>query len=158
MRKYILIALLIVVLDFISKQWIFNHLELGSAFVITSFLNIVHFQNTGAAFSFLSEASGWQRYFFMGISSIAIIMIIRLMRQRLKQPLLCLALTFILGGAIGNLLDRSYYGFVIDFIYVHYDAYYWPAFNVADSFISIGVALILYDAFKNKKPLLCYLS
>ena len=154
MRKYILIALLIVVLDFISKQWIFNHLELGSAFVITSFLNIVHFQNTGAAFSFLSEASGWQRYFFMGISSIAIIMIIRLMRQRLKQPLLCLALTFILGGAIGNLLDRSYYGFVIDFIYVHYDAYYWPAFNVADSFISIGVALILYDAFKNKKPLL----
>lgn len=154
MRKYILIALLIVILDFISKQWIFNHLELGSAFVITSFLNIVHFQNTGAAFSFLSEASGWQRYFFMGISSIAIIMIIRLMRQRLKQPLLCLALTFILGGAIGNLLDRSYYGFVIDFIYVHYDAYYWPAFNVADSFISIGVALILYDAFKNKKPLL----
>ena len=81
-------------------------------------------------------------------------MIIRLMRQRLKQPLLCLALTFILGGAIGNLLDRSYYGFEIDFIYVHYDAYYWPAFNVADSFISIGVALILYDAFKNKKPLL----
>ena len=154
MRKYILIALLIVILDFISKQWIFNHLELGSAFVITSFLNIVHFQNTGAAFSFLSEASGWQRYFFMGISSIAIIMIIRLMRQRLKQPLLCLALTFILGGAIGNLLDRSYYGFEIDFIYVHYDAYYWPAFNVADSFISIGVALILYDAFKNKKPLL----
>ena len=154
MRKYILIALLIVILDFISKQWIFNHLELGSAFVITSFLNIVHFQNTGAAFSFLSEASGWQRYFFMGISSIAIIMIIRLMRQRLKQPLLCLALTFILGGAIGNLCDRSYYGFVIDFIYVHYDVYYWPAFNVADSFISIGVALILYDAFKNKKPLL----
>ena len=154
MRKYILIALLIVILDFISKQWIFNHLELGSAFVITSFLNIVHFQNTGAAFSFLSEASGWQRYFFMGISSIAIIMIIRLMRQRLKQPLLCLALTFILGGAIGNLCDRSYYGFVIDFIYVHYDVYYWPAFNVADSFISIGIALILYDAFKNKKPLL----
>jgi signal peptidase II len=154
MRKYILIALLIVILDSIFKQWIFNHLELGSTLVITSFLNIVHFQNTGAAFSFLSEASGWQRYFFMGISSIAIIMIIRLMRQRLKQPLLCLALTFILGGAIGNLLDRSYYGFVIDFIYVHYDAYYWPAFNVADSFISIGVALILYDAFKNKKPLL----
>jgi signal peptidase II len=154
MRKYILIALLIVILDFISKQWIFNHLELGSAFVITSFLNIVHFQNTGAAFSFLSEASGWQRYFFMGISFAAIIMIIRLIHQRLKQPSLCLALTFILGGAIGNLCDRSYYGFVIDFIYVHYDVYYWPAFNVADSFISIGVVLILYDAFKNKKPLL----
>ena len=154
MRKYILIALLIVILDFISKQWIFNHLELGSTLVITSFLNIVHFQNTGAAFSFLSEASGWQRYFFMGISFAAIIMIIRLIHQRLKQPSLCLALTFILGGAIGNLCDRSYYGFVIDFIYVHYDAYYWPAFNVADSFISIGVALILYDAFKNKKPLL----
>jgi signal peptidase II len=154
MRKYILIALLIVILDSISKQWIFNHLELGSAFVITSFLNIVHFQNTGAAFSFLSEASGWQRYFFMGISFAAIIMIIRLIHQRLKQPSLCLALTFILGGAIGNLCDRSYYGFVIDFIYVHYDVYYWPAFNVADSFISIGIALILYDAFKNKKPLL----
>ena len=65
-----------------------------------------------------------------------------------------LALTFILGGAIGNLCDRSYYGFVIDFIYVYYKSYYWPAFNIADSFISVGVALILHDAFKNKKPLL----
>lgn len=154
MLKYIVIAFLIVILDLISKQWIFNHLDFGSALVITPFFNIVHFQNTGAAFSFLSEASGWQRYFFIVISLIAIVIIIRLMRERLKQPLLCLALAFILGGAIGNLCDRSYYGFVIDFIYVHYQAYYWPAFNVADSFISIGVALILYDAFKNKKPLL----
>jgi signal peptidase II len=154
MLKYIVIAFLIVILDLISKQWIFNHLDFGSALVITPFFNIVHFQNTGAAFSFLSEASGWQRYFFMGISFTAIIMIIRLIHQRLKHPSLCLALAFILGGAMGNLCDRSYYGFVIDFIYVHYEAYYWPAFNVADSFISIGVALILYDAFKNKKPLL----
>jgi len=154
MLKYIVIAFLIVILDLISKQWIFNHLDFGSALVITPFFNIVHFQNTGAAFSFLSEASGWQRYFFIVVSLIAIVIIIRLIRERLKQPLLCLALAFILGGAIGNLCDRSYYGFVIDFIYVHYQAYYWPAFNVADSFISIGVALILYDAFKNKKPLL----
>jgi signal peptidase II len=154
MLKYIVIAILILILDLISKQWIFNHLDFGSALVITPFFNIVHFQNTGAAFSFLSEASGWQRYFFIVVSMIAIVIIIRLMRERLKQPLLCLALAFILGGAIGNLCDRSFYGFVIDFIYVHYEAYYWPAFNVADSFISIGVALILYDAFKNKKPLL----
>ena len=154
MRKYVLISLLIVILDLISKQWIFNHLDLGSALMVNSFLNIVHFQNTGAAFSFLSEASGWQRYFFIGISLAAIIIITRLIHQRLKQPLLCLALSFILGEAIGNLCDRSYYGFVIDFIYVHYEAFYWPAFNVADSFISTGVALILYDAFKNKKPLL----
>jgi signal peptidase II len=154
MLKYIVIAFLIVILDLISKQWIFNHLDFGSALVITPFFNIVHFQNTGAAFSFLSESSGWQRYFFIVVSMIAIVIIIRLMRERLKQPLLCLALAFILGGAIGNLCDRSFYGFVIDFIYVHYEAYYWPAFNVADSFISIGVALILYDAFKNKKPLL----
>ena len=154
MLKYIVIAFLIFILDFISKQWIFNHLDFGSALVITPFFNIVHFQNTGAAFSFLSEASGWQRYFFIVVSLIAIVIIIRLIRERLKQPLLCLALAFVLGGALGNLCDRSYYGFVIDFIYVHYEAYYWPAFNVADSFISIGVALILYDAFKNKKPLL----
>lgn len=154
MLKYIVIAFLIVILDLISKQWIFNHLDFGSALVITPFFNIVHFQNTGAAFSFLSEASGWQRYFFIVVSLIAIVIIIRLIRERLKQPLLCLALAFVLGGALGNLCDRSYYGFVIDFIYVHYEAYYWPAFNVADSFISIGVALILYDAFKNKKPLL----
>ena len=154
MLKYIVIAFLIVILDLISKQWIFNHLDFGSALVITPFFNIVHFQNTGAAFSFLSEASGWQRYFFILVSLIAIVIIIRLIRERLKQPLLCLALAFVLGGALGNLCDRSYYGFVIDFIYIHYEAYYWPAFNVADSFISIGVALILYDAFKNKKPLL----
>jgi signal peptidase II len=154
MLKYIVIAFFIIILDFISKQWIFNHLDFGSALVITPFFNIVHFQNMGAAFSFLSEASGWQRYFFIVVSLIAIVIIIRLMRKRLNHPLLCLALAFILGGAIGNLCDRSYYGFVIDFIYIHYEAYYWPAFNVADSFISIGVALILYDAFKNKKPLL----
>jgi signal peptidase II len=154
MLKYIVIAFLIVILDLISKQWIFNHLDFGSALVITPFFNIVHFQNTGAAFSFLSEASGWQRYFFIVVSLIAIVIIIRLIRERLKQPLLCLALAFVLGGALGNLCDRSYYGFVIDFIYIHYEAYYWPAFNVADSFISIGVALILYDALKNKKPLL----
>jgi len=154
MLKYIVIAFLIVILDLISKQWIFYNLDFGSALVITPFFNIVHFQNTGAAFSFLSEASGWQRYFFIVVSLIAIVIIIRLMRKRLKHPLSCLALAFILGGAIGNLCDRSYYGFVIDFIYVHYEAYYWPAFNVADSFISIGVALILYDALKNKKPLL----
>jgi len=154
MLKYIVIAFLILILDLISKQWIFNHLDFGSALVITPFFNIVHFQNTGAAFSFLSEASGWQRYFFIVVSLIAIVIIIRLIRERLKQPLLCLALAFVLGGALGNLCDRSYYGFVIDFIYIHYEAYYWPAFNVADSFISIGVALILYDAFKNKKPLL----
>ena len=154
MRKYIVIAFLIVILDLTTKQWIFNHLDFGSVLVITPFLNIVHFQNTGAAFSFLSEASGWQRYFFILVSLIAIFIIIRLIHQRLKKPSLCLALAFILGGAIGNLCDRSFYGFVIDFIYIHYKAYYWPAFNVADSFISIGVALILYDAFKNKKPLL----
>jgi len=154
MLKYIVIAFLILILDLISKQWIFNHLDFGSALVITPFFNIVHFQNTGAAFSFLSEASGWQRYFFIVVSLIAIVIIIRLIRERLKQPLLCLALAFVLGGALGNLCDRSYYGFVIDFIYIHYEAYYWPAFNVADSFISIGVALILYDALKNKKPLL----
>ena len=82
MLKYIVIAFLIVILDLISKQWIFNHLDFGSALVITPFFNIVHFQNTGAAFSFLSEASGWQRYFFMGISFTAIIMIIRLIHQR----------------------------------------------------------------------------
>jgi signal peptidase II len=125
MLKYIVIAFFIIILDFISKQWIFNHLDFGSALVITPFFNIVHFQNMGAAFSFLSEASGWQRYFFIVVSLIAIVIIIRLMRKRLNHPLLCLALAF-----------------------------YWPAFNVADSFISIGVALILYDAFKNKKPLL----
>ena len=88
MLKYIVIAFLIVILDLISKQWIFNHLDFGSALVITPFFNIVHFQNTGAAFSFLSEASGWQRYFFIVVSLIAIVIIIRLMRERLKQPLL----------------------------------------------------------------------
>lgn len=154
MRKYFLIALSIVFLDFLSKQWIFDHMELGAAIIINSFFNIVHFQNTGAAFSFLSHESGWQRYFFIGISLLAIFIIIRLINQRLNQPFLCLAFSLILGGAMGNLLDRSYYGFVIDFIYVHYDEYYWPAFNLADSFISLGVALVFYDAFKYKKPLL----
>ena len=154
LKKWLMLSLLTVILDQASKLAIDHSMQLYQSISLVPFFNLTYVHNTGAAFSFLSDASGWQRYFFMSISFAAIMMIIRLIHQRLKHPLLCLALAFILGGAIGNLCDRSYYGFVIDFIYFHYEAYYWPAFNVADSFISIGVALILYDAFKNKKPLL----
>ena len=123
----------------------------GEQVEITSFFSLVHFQNPGAAFSFLSDQGGWQRYFLIAISLLAILYIPWLINQYKKNILIVIGLLLILGGAIGNLYDRISYGYVIDFIYLHFAEFYWPAFNVADSAISLGVLLFLYGSFKNYK-------
>ena len=125
----------------------------GEQVEITSFFSLVHFQNPGAAFSFLSDQGGWQRYFLIAISLLAVLYIPWLINQYKKNILIVIGLLLILGGAIGNLYDRISYGYVIDFIYLHFDEFYWPAFNVADSAISLGVLLFLYGSFKNYKKI-----
>jgi len=125
----------------------------GEQVEITSFFTLVHFQNPGAAFSFLSDQGGWQRYFLIGISLLAVLYIPWLINQYKKNILIVIGLLLILGGAIGNLYDRISYGYVIDFIYLHFAEFYWPAFNVADSAISLGVLLFLYGSFKSYKKI-----
>ena len=151
MHKLYLISLSVFLLDILSKNFIQNKIMYGEQVEITSFLSLVHFQNTGAAFSFLSDQGGWQRYFLIAISLLAVLYIPWLINQYKKNILIVIGLLLILGGAIGNLYDRISYGYVIDFIYLHIDEFYWPAFNVADSAISLGVLFFLYGSFKNYK-------
>jgi signal peptidase II len=153
MHKLYLISLSVFLLDILSKNFIQNKIIYGEQLEITSFLSLVHFQNTGAAFSFLSDQGGWQRYFLIAISLLAVLYIPWLINQYKKNILIVIGLLLILGGAIGNLYDRISYGYVIGFIYLHFDEFYWPAFNVADSAISLGVLLFLYGSFKNYKKI-----
>ena len=151
MLKLYLISLFVFLLDILSKNFIQKKIIYGEQVEITSFLSLVHFQNTGAAFSFLSDQGGWQRYFLIAISLLAVLYIPWLINQYKKNILIVIGLLLILGGAIGNLYDRISYGYVIDFVYLHIGELYWPAFNVADSAISLGVLLFLYGSFKNYK-------
>ena len=153
MLKLYLISLFVFLLDILSKNFIQNKMIYGEQIEITSFLSLVHFQNTGAAFSFLSDQGGWQRYFLIAISLLAVLYIPWLINQYKKNILIVIGLLLILGGAIGNLYDRISYGYVIDFIYLHFAEFYWPAFNVADSAISLGVLLFLYGSFKSYKKI-----
>ena len=153
MLKLYLISLFVFLLDILSKNFIQNKIIYGEQVDITSFLSLVHFQNTGAAFSFLSDQGGWQRYFLIAISLLAVLYIPWLINQYKKNILIVIGLFLILWGAIGNLYDRISYGYVIDFIYLHFAEFYWPAFNVADSAISLGVLLFLYGSFKSYKKI-----
>ena len=153
MLKLYLISLFVFLLDILSKNFIQKKIIYGEQIEITSFLSLVHFQNTGAAFSFLSDQGGWQRYFLIAISLLAVLYIPWLINQYKKNILIVIGLLLILGGAIGNLYDRISYGYVIDFIYLHIAEFYWPAFNVADSAISLGVLLFLYGSFKSYKKI-----
>ena len=153
MLKLYLISLFVFLLDILSKNFIQKKIIYGEQVEITSFLSLVHFQNTGAAFSFLSDQGGWQRYFLIAISLLAVLYIPWLINQYKKNILIVIGLLLILGGAIGNLYDRISYGYVIDFIYLNIAEFYWPAFNVADSAISVGVLLFLYGSFKSYKKI-----
>lgn len=148
MKRYLGLSGIVIALDLLTKHWVQSVLTDGEQRPLTSFFNLVLFHNDGAAFSFLAGAGGWQRIFFSAVSIIASAVIIYLLRKHSNQKLFCLGLALILGGALGNLYDRLTLGYVVDFLYFHYQGYYWPAFNVADSAISCGVALLLWDSFK----------
>ena len=142
------VAAIIVLLDQLSKITLSRLIEYGHSEAVTSFFNLVMVYNKGAAFSFLADQQGWQRYFFAGISIAASLLIIWMLRRNPAQKLFCWALSLILGGAIGNLIDRLAYGHVIDFLDVHIAGWHWPAFNIADSAITIGAVLFVLDEFR----------
>lgn len=142
------LALLIIVLDQFSKTLILGHFELGDSRHVTSFFNVVRVHNTGAAFSFLAGASGWQRWFFVALGAAATIVITIMLRRHGHQTLLASALSLILGGAIGNVVDRLLHGYVVDFIQLHWGGRYFPSFNVADSAITVGAVLLIWDEIR----------
>ncbi len=145
------VSIVVIVLDQLTKILVANSLELYQSIELLPVLNLTHLHNTGAAFSLLSTASGWQRWFFtllgLGVSGALVIWLRRLDHK--QQPLLTLGLSLVLGGALGNVIDRILLGYVVDFIHVHWDriGFSFAAFNVADSAISIGAGCLLLDSF-----------
>ena len=142
------LALLVVVLDQLSKALILDAFQLGDSRQVTSFFNVVRVHNTGAAFSFLAGASGWQRWFFVALGITATGFIVWLLRSHPSQKLFCLAVTLIMGGALGNVVDRLLHGYVVDFIQVHWAGWYFPSFNLADSAITLGAVLLIVDEIR----------
>ena len=138
-------AALLMGADQITKSLILNHYQLGDSTFITSFFNIVRAHNTGAAFSFLADAGGWQRWLFTGIGVAATIFIVWQLRAHPGQKLFSFALSSILGGAVGNVVDRLMHGYVVDFLQFHYAGWYFPSFNLADSAITVGAACLILD-------------
>ena len=151
MRNWLGISAAIVALDLYTKHLVQSSLAYGEHVAVTSFFDLVLFHNEGAAFSFLAGAGGWQRLFFSAFAIIASGVIIHLLRKHPEKTLFCFALSLVLGGAIGNLYDRLTLGYVVDFLFFHYETYYWPAFNVADSTITVGVILLLWDGLIEEK-------
>lgn len=145
------IALIVLILDLASKYWVESSLDFGQRIPLTSFFNLVLTYNAGAAFSFLSEESGWQRWFLSGLAAAASLLITYLLYRHQSEKLLCISLSLILGGALGNLWDRITLGHVVDFLDFYIGDYHWPAFNIADSAIFIGAALMIIESFRNKE-------
>jgi signal peptidase II len=154
MRLYLAIAIEVVFADQIAKWFAQQFLVLGESYPITRFLNWYLVYNPGAAFSFLADAAGWQRWFFIIFGIVAAVVIVWIIKKNQSDRLLCWSLALILGGAIGNVIDRLHFGAVLDFIDVHYAGWHWPAFNLADSAITLGALLIIWGEINRlmKKP------
>jgi signal peptidase II len=138
-------AVAIVLADQFTKVLIVSTYQLGDGFSVTSFFNIVRVHNEGAAFSFLANAGGWQRWLFTGFGAIAAIAIVWMLKQHAQQKLFGFALACVLGGAVGNVIDRVMYGYVVDFLDFYYAGIHFPAFNLADSAITLGAACLILD-------------
>ncbi|MFZ1891083.1 MAG: signal peptidase II [Formosimonas sp.] len=151
LTKYFSLSALIIVIDQLTKLAIEANFQFGESKPITSFFNLVLAYNPGAAFSFLADHDGWQRWLFTALSIGASIFIVMYMRKNLGKSRLLTGLAFILAGAIGNLIDRVRIGKVVDFLDFYYQSHHWPAFNIADSAILIGVVLLLWDELKKPK-------
>ncbi|MGZ4993216.1 MAG: signal peptidase II [Methylobacter sp.] len=148
MLKWLWLSLLAVILDQGSKLTIAGTMQLYESIPVMPFFKLTYVHNTGAAFSFLSDAGGWQRWFFAGLALvISAVIAVWLGRLKKHETLLAVALALVLGGAVGNLIDRLAYGYVIDFLDVYYQSWHWPAFNIADSAITLGVMLMLAESF-----------
>jgi signal peptidase II len=145
MLQWLGLAFIILIADQFTKVLIVGYYHLGDSTYVTSFFNVVRAHNTGAAFSFLAGASGWQRWFFTAIGLLAAALILWMLKSHAGQKLFAFAMACILGGAIGNVIDRIMYGYVVDFLDFHWHNWHFPAFNVADSAITIGAACLILD-------------
>lgn len=155
---WLALAALVMLLDQFTKQLILGHYRLGDSTYVTSFFNVVRAHNTGAAFSFLAGASGWQRWFFIALATGAVLFILWLLRAHHGQKLFAFSLSMILGGAVGNVIDRVMHGYVVDFLDFHWaflsPLFYrghFPAFNVADAAITIGAIGLIVDELRRVK-------
>jgi len=145
MLPWLGLALLIFLADQFTKTLILGYYQLGDSTWVTSFFNVVRVHNSGAAFSFLAGASGWQRWFFTAIGLGAAVFIVWMLRQHAGQRLFAFAMACLLGGALGNVVDRLMHGYVVDFIQLHYAGWYFPSFNVADAAITAGAVGMILD-------------
>jgi signal peptidase II len=149
--SWLLVSVGVLVLDQLTKWLIQQTMVFGQQVRVLPFFNLVLVYNPGAAFSFLSTAPGWQRDLFVAIGLAASGLIVWLLRRHAADPMFCFALALILGGAIGNVIDRVLLGAVVDFLDVHVAGYHWPAFNVADSAITCGAALLIWDSLRRPR-------
>ncbi len=147
MLPWLALAVLIFLADQFTKVLILGYFRLGDSTTITSFFNLVRVHNTGAAFSFLASASGWQRWFFTAVGVGAAVFIVWLLRSHGGQRLFAFSLACLLGGAVGNVVDRLLHGYVVDFIQLHYGGWYFPSFNIADMAITAGAVGLILDEF-----------
>jgi signal peptidase II len=151
LMRWLLLAAGIIALDLVTKQWVLNNFFLHERRALTGFLNLTLVYNPGAAFSFLADAGGWQKWFFLALALLISGWLFAMLRQHAEERLLPTALSMIIGGALGNALDRLRFDAVVDFVDVHVAGYHWPAFNVADSAISVGVGLMLWHQLRYSK-------
>ena len=147
--RWLPLVLIVIVADQLSKGWIEANYQLGDYTMVWPWLDIIRLHNPGAAFSFLAGAGGWQRWFFIVLAlgvSVVLLWWLRGVHEAAERRL-AIALSLILGGAIGNVIDRIEHGYVVDFIHVHWGRAYFPAFNIADAALTVGAALMIFDAF-----------
>ena len=146
--RWVWLVLVVIVVDFASKQWVMNNMMLHETQPLMPFLNLFYAHNYGAAFSFLADKGGWQRWFFAGIAiAIVVSLLVMMYRNRASNKLTNIAYALIIGGALGNLFDRAWHGFVVDFIDFYVGNWHYPTFNLADSFICVGAAMIVLEGF-----------
>jgi signal peptidase II len=149
--RWLLLALLVIVFDQITKSIVSSHFLLGDSRTVTAFFALVRVHNSGAAFSLFADQSGWQRGFFIVVALVASVALTHFLRKHAREPWLAAALALVLGGALGNLIDRVLLGHVVDFLYFHYRGFSWPAFNIADIAISCGAIMLVFDGLLAKR-------
>ena len=150
MLKWLGLALAVIMADHLTKWWVSSTLDYQEAVPVLPFFSLVLVHNTGAAFSFLADAGAWQPWFFIAVGVVATVIIVRLLERHAHERRLAFALALVLGGALGNVIDRVVLGHVVDFLYFHYRGFAWPAFNVADSAITVGAGLLIWDSLRGK--------
>ena len=153
--RWLALAVFVLILDQVSKTWMLSNFRFMDKQTVTAFFNLVLVFNPGASFSFLADAGGWQKWLFVVLALGISLWLLKLLRKHAQERLLPVALSLILGGALGNVIDRLRFDAVVDFLDFHLAGYHWPAFNVADSAITVGVALMLWHQFRSGNKTSC---